>query len=65
MNQSDKILISCISAIFVTMIWIAKPPKSTRKKSLLGVKDGRALLFLRPAVSVLILIINICVWAIH
>jgi hypothetical protein len=62
LNPSDKILISCVSAVFVTMIWIAKPPKDVEKKATFGVKDGRALSYFRPVVSVVIVIINIGVW---
>jgi hypothetical protein len=65
LNPSDKILISCVSAVFVTMIWIAKPGKELEKKAMFGVKDGRALSYFRPVVSVVIFIINIGVWMIH
>jgi hypothetical protein len=65
LNLSDKILISCVSTVFVIMIWIAKPPKDGGKKAMLGVKDGRALSYFRPVVSVVILIINIGVWVIR
>jgi hypothetical protein len=61
LTLSDKILISCVSAVFVTMIWIAKPPK-VEKKAMLGVSDGRALSYFRPALSAVIAIINIGVW---
>jgi hypothetical protein len=65
LNPSDRILISCVSAVFVTMIWVAKPPKDLGKKAMFGVKDGRALSYLRPAVSVVIFIINVGVWVIR
>jgi hypothetical protein len=63
LSHSDKILISCVSTVFLIMVWVAKPPDALGQKLKTGfVTGGRALFLFRPVLTAVILIINLVVW---